>query len=93
MPKLDTWTEQQPVGSRLAEWHSHATGINDPHASDQSVELHVRVAANDQRRASGLKDRKKVFLRCRQSEDLGVAPRRGISEEDLAHAVDLETKR
>src|SRR5204862_5921034 len=54
---LTIGSEQEPVGAGLPERHSHAASIHYSSPSDHSIELHVRMTADDERNIEAFKDR------------------------------------
>src|SRR5262245_13810048 len=90
---LYTGTEHQPVGARLTERHTDAARVDDPHAPDGPVELHVCVPAYHDRHVEALEHRAQAFFRRMTRERLGVAARRRVAEEHVAKSRDLELHR
>ncbi len=55
--KFDARSEQQPIRPWLSERHADAARVDHARASDHAVELHVRVAADDERHVETVEER------------------------------------
>lgn len=90
--KLDACiiAEEQPVGAGFAERHADAAGIHHARFANRAVELHVSVAADDEGRIRGRKNRREKLLGREARENLIFVARRGVTEEHVAKAGDFE---
>jgi hypothetical protein len=80
-PQLDLLAKKQPEGARSLKGHANAPGVDDACASNPPIELHVRVAADDDVCPHAVEERTEYFLRGALGEDLRVTPRRRMTEE------------
>src|SRR5579871_1300025 len=92
MPKFDAGAQQEPIGTRLAKGHAHASGIDHSDSGDRPIELHVGVATDHQAFLESFKNRCESLLRRQASENLRVAPRRRMAKEDLTQALDRDSQ-
>ena len=87
--QLHVRPEQRPVRARpRLVGHADAAGVDQALARDPPVELDVRVAADDDRLLDPDKRRRHPLLGRDRGQDLLVASRRAVTEEDRAKPVD-----
>ena len=70
------------MGTRFAEGHSDASGIDDSGRSDLAVELHVGVAADDCCGGQSFEDWEKAVFGGQSSEDVVLVLGRCVAEQD-----------
>jgi hypothetical protein len=87
---LDVRPEQHPVSPRRSVRKSDAPRVHNAFSVDRAVELHVRVAADDDVRFHTPEHVSEPFIWRRLEDHLLVAPRRAVAEEDVTQAVDVE---
>jgi len=46
--ELNVRSKQKPISARISKGHPDASGVHDAKAPDRAVELHMRMAANNQ---------------------------------------------
>ena len=83
-PKLNVRRQQKPVGMRIAKRHSHTPGVHDSNPCNLPVELHVRMAADDQGRADSCENRQKLALGRQARETLILVSRCSVAEEHFS---------
>ena len=81
MAKLDAWSQQRPIGARLAEGHSHTTRIYNTRAADRAIELHVRVSADYEIGAAAIENGPETVLRSEARKTFVFVPRGRMAEE------------
>jgi hypothetical protein len=93
VPELNIRSEQEPIGSRLAERHSHAAGIDDTSLPNRAIELHVGVTADDEWDTESFEHRQQPIFGRQPSEPLVFVARRRMTEQHLAQPDNLGSTR
>ena len=84
MSKLNFGPEQQPIGAGLAKRHSDAASVQNSSASDSSIELHVRMTADEGGDVESFKEREQALFGREAGEHFRVTSRGGVTKQDLA---------
>ena len=92
MAELNIGPEQEPVSTCLSEWHSHAAGVYDAHFPNDSVELHMGMAADDDGFIESAKHWQQASFGRPTSEALDVAPGGCVAEHHPSEPRDLGTE-
>src|SRR5688572_22681676 len=83
-PERDALVQHEPVRARLTERHADAAGVDDTDSADPSIELHVRVSADDNGRVDAGEDRTEAVVRREAREDFGVVAWGRMAEQHVA---------
>ena len=90
-PQIDVRAEERPVGAAaVLVGHSDTSCIHQPNAGDLSVELGMRVAADDDSFRNSGKSGGDPLLGGDRGQDLLVASRRSVAEKGLPEPIDVE---
>lgn len=77
----------------MAKRHAHASCIDDSSGADHAIELHVRVAADHERRIDPSKDRKQRLHGRGPNENLSVIAGSRVAEQHSSASAVIDGKR
>lgn len=84
-------SEQCPIGARAAfVWQTHTSSVNEAMTACSTVELAVGVTTHHELFRNLLEDPSETLIRRRGRDDLAVATRRAVTEDNLPKALDLK---
>ena len=92
VPKLNIRTQQEPIRTGSPNGHPHASSVYHTCRPNHSIELHVRMTADNEAASIPSKTGKSRFSGVETSQALIFVSRRRMAKQHLAQPVDLEAE-
>src|SRR6266446_615620 len=90
--ELNVRSKQKPISAGISKGHADAAGVDDAKATDGTVELHMRMAANNHICIRLRQDRNELVFRGEPSENVIRILRRSMTEENFAYSVHVHAQ-